>query len=273
MAAKLTAFLVLAVALAGCAVPRPVSEPAVPAPDDAQIREIVTEHRAVYEIAREADEPRVAALVETGIALEVTESASRWNDLGGEVDIVETFRPSFTEYPMWFGAVVESGERRDVEIYERAEAKERWRLAARVPMTDDWPEVERDGGLVAVLDPADAEDAAAKLAGAGTIESAAPPELDQVTIEQLWHVEAVPAVMELADGGALAIATLRRTDHVTVDVGLTVTWPSGSVMHDRWPNGLSGFDTLETVHVWAIRLPESGEPEVLDHSGWSGASR
>lgn len=275
---------------------------------DAEVAAVYERYREVRNTAIDLLDPKPLSTIETGPALAIDTGSfevSRRLDASqeentGAIEILDVETPRFTSYPLWYLSVARDGGRgvKRVQIFERTSAVDPWLLVSTPEALADTelPAIRTgDGGDARRVDPSNdagmamsAEDAASayvqalgdrEAPEAATIEddsfialmrdaAAANGGLDGVDFTQQWDAEPVQYVLRTTDGGALAFATLLRTDTYTVQDGLQVIWPDGSPQQAFLQNGIEGTGTLNYYHQVLIYLPGGdGKPRVLGQFG------
>src|SRR5690606_3085201 len=102
--------------------------------------------RAVRKIAVPRRDDKPLSTVEGGAALEIDAGALRIAELldtdppalAGRFDLLGTYRPLFSVYPLWFAATVHDVQtkRTFVQVFERSTAADPWLLVASPEVTD-----------------------------------------------------------------------------------------------------------------------------------------
>ena len=299
----------LTLVLAACAVPRDreigtIDKAAV---TESQVESIYGRYREVRNAAIELLDPKPLSTIEAGPTLAIDtgsfEVSQRLNTTqkqnSGAVDIIDIKTPRFSQYPLWYFAVVRD-EARDVQrvqIFQRATAVEPWLLVATPEALSDTqlPEVRAvDGaarkvkaadGRGLAMSPQDAATAYARTladpqaAETATIEddsfiqqmraaAQANGALDGVKFTQKWKAEPVKYALRTADGGALAFVTLLRTDSYAVSDGFKVSWPEGSPQQAFLEDGIQGTGVLNYYHQVLVYLPGgTDKPRALGQFG------
>ncbi|EFQ83046.1 hypothetical protein HMPREF0063_12255 [Aeromicrobium marinum DSM 15272] len=299
--------LVVAVLAAGCTIPRErsaveVNKPAVTA-DRAQ--EIFDRYREVRNAAIGLLDPRPLSIVESGAVLaidtgsfEVAQQLSTDRAEIGPIEVRRVLTPVFSEYPLWFVAVVREADAdvQRVQVFERTRAVDPWLLVATPEVVADaeLPSIRTGGeGVAVTVDPANGRGLAASpqdaaVAYAETLAGLDPDSdgtdddfvlqmrrladqnasLDGVDFEQSWAAEDVRFVLRTSDGGALAFVTLARDDTYRVPAGLSVRWPEGSAQAAFLDEGITGSGTLQYRHQVLLQLPPGdGAPRAIGQFG------
>lgn len=263
------------------------------APGDARIMSVVEDLRAVRKIAVPRRDDKPLSTVEGGAALEIDAGALRIAELldtdapalAGRFDLLGTYRPLFSVYPLWFAATVRDVQtkRTFVQVFERSTAADPWLLVASPEVTDAAriPDVRRVRGLVDRVAATDDEGLAvapdalgdvyvdALTSGAGALaedafvvdqraSAQAYANLANVEFDRTWQADPVRHTIRTKDGGALVVLTLRRTDTFEVAAGLSVTWPPESPARAFFAEGISGQGALASAHQLLVHLPGDG---------------
>lgn len=275
---------------------------------EVEVAAVYERYREVRNTAIDLLDPKPLSTIETGPALAIDTGSfevSRRLDASqeentGAIEILGVETPRFTSYPLWYLSVARDGGRgvKRVQIFERTSAVDPWLLVSTPEALADTPlppvrtgergdalRVDPSNGDGMTMSAEDAATAYVRTLGdpeapeATTIEddsfialmrdAAATNEgLDGVGFTQQWDAEPVQYVLRTTDGGALAFATLLRTDSYTVKEGLQVTWPEGSAQQAFLQNGIEGTGTLNYYHQILIYLPGgSDKPRVLGQFG------
>ncbi len=165
----LAAGLVIALVLAGCAVPREREVEAVDkvAATDEDVLAVYTRYREVRNAAIDLLDPKPLSTIEAGAALAIDagsfEVAQRLSttreETTGDIEVLDVRTPRFTKYPLWYYSVVRDGSRgvQRVQIFERASAVEPWLLVS-TPETladTDLPSIRTSDGAARRVDPSD----------------------------------------------------------------------------------------------------------------------
>jgi hypothetical protein len=292
---------------AGCGIvphDRSDSEPVKRAATSAQSASVVAHYASVRaESAEKADVGHLAD-VEGGSLLRI-ESTSYYSAraLGatpGAAAVTgpkQVWSPAFTQYPLWFAAVVDSpSEHTQVAlVFTRTTSTDPWRAVAAPRLASDTrlPAVAlEDGGATAVGD-ADTDSRlsvspstivaryAKVLADPGSPytddfehdsfiaqmrQLAAAQPRDHIVFRQAWHADRVAYALRLADGGALIFADLRRVDSYRI-VGRHQLGFAGSEAAAFLPEPVHHFARLVYEHEVLLLAPAGGKPVAIGQFG------
>lgn len=299
------------VALPACALPNDRGDvaPQKTAARPAEVTEIFKRYTQVRNAAADLLDAKPLSTVEAGPVLaidsgsfEVSQRLAQTEpDAGGAdtFEIVDVQTPRFTQYPIWFYAVVRD-ERRDVnrvQIFERASAVDPWFLVATPESLADTQlpglrskadapiTVKPDDGVGMSMSPAKAAAAYAKVLGDAKAPEAkrfendsfikqmrqaaeTNQDLPDVKYSQAWDVDKVQYALRTSDGGALAFVTLLRSDTYEVEDGLTITWPEDTPQRAFLSSGIAGAGTLNYYHQVLLHIPAgTGKPRALGQYG------
>lgn len=193
--------LVLAVVLAGCAVPREREVTTIDkiAATDEDVLAVYTRYREVRNAAIDSLDPKPLSTIETGATLAIDagsfEVAQRLSttreETTGDIEVLDVKTPRFDAYPLWYYSVVRDGSRgvQRVQIFQRASAVEPWLLVSTPETLADTtlPPIRTSDGAARRVDPTDGAGMAMSIEEAAdayvrTLTDPAAPEAD--TIEE-----------------------------------------------------------------------------------------
>lgn len=208
--------LVLAVVLAGCAVPREREVKTIDkiAATDDDVLAVYTRYREVRNAAIDLLDPKPLSTIEAGATLAIDagsfEVAQRLSttreETTGDIEVLDVKTPRFSTYPLWYYSVVRDGSRgvQRVQIFERASAVEPWLLVSTPEALADTtlPSIRSSDGAARRVDTTDGAGMAMSIdeaAGAyvRTLTDPSAPESDTIEddsfIDQMREAAAVNA--------------------------------------------------------------------------------
>lgn len=302
------ALIASALLLASCGIPhrRSTDDIRKPAATDAEIERIFERYRTVRNAAIDLLDPKPLSIVERGAVLDidsgsfrVAQAQSVTRDGIGPIDVETVVKPTFTEYPLWFYAVVRDTETRvlRIQIFERETPTEPWLLVVspEAALGAKLPELRSSSSTGAMLvklsnskgmsmSPQDAADTYARaIPAAGTKDAKAIVEdafmkqmretasqnatLKGVRFSQTWTVQPIKYALRTKDGGALVFADLERTDTYIVQGNRQVTFPQGTPQAALLMGGIQRRGALKYLHEVLIYVPPSGKPKAIGQYG------
>ena len=211
--------VVLALVLAGCAVPRERDVETIDkiAATDEDVLAVYTRFRQVRNAAIDLLDPKPLSTIETGPALAIDagsfEVAQRLSttqeETTGDIEVVDVKTPRFGQYPLWYYSVVRDGSRgvQRVQIFERASAIDPWLLVSTPEALADTtlPSIRTTDGAARRVDPADGAGMSMSVDDAAqayvrTLTDPAAPEADTIEedsfIDQMRQAAAVNASLD-----------------------------------------------------------------------------
>jgi hypothetical protein len=302
--------LVCALVLSACAVPHQRDDLSIDktAARKSEVEAVFNRYRSVRNAAIELLDPKPLSTVESGPVLAIDSGsfevaqrlAKTQKQDTSAVEVTDVLTPRFTEYPLWFFAVVRDSKLgiNRVQIFERESAVDPWLLVASPETLTETqlPKVRHGSGGSALtvkpddkvgmsMSPQAAADAYAKAlsndksSGAGKVvddsfirqmrdAAEANAKLEGVSFGQSWAADDVKHVLRTTDGGALAFVTLLRLDTYSVKEGLTISWPEGTPQQAFLSSGISSSGTLRYYHQVLLYIPGGTEaPRAIGQYG------
>ncbi len=207
--------------------------------------------------------------------------------------------PRFTRYPMWFAALAddeEAGTRR-LAVFERADSLSPWLMTAAPELEGDsgLPGLEIDGDGAAESVAADDGDGLAfapqaaldSYARALSNKSAAERDLfdddpflqgtadfqqaqenlPHASFAQSWSAQEVRHAVRLADGGALVVGTLSRSDEYEAADDSYIDWTDNAAAKAYLPGRVFRSARLSFSHQVLLRVPPKGKARLLGQYG------